>query len=170
MALNFTYRHNQTTITDHNGNKEIFQFNDSGNTVSIQDDEGHAQFAQYAQVSDADATAKANQLRLSSKLQNTVGNIMRYGGFETGNEWHTNASTTIENSAVTSRTTEQAHTGSYSLKVQVNAASGANGAYSDPFTLQPNETITYSIYLLVPQHTANISLYCRTSAGVTYIK
>ena len=78
--LNIAYGHNQTTFTDHNGNVEIMQFNDFGNTVAVQDDEGHASFAQYALNTDeeaennTDATKKGNQLRLSSKLQYTVSN------------------------------------------------------------------------------------------------
>ena len=45
--LTIAYAHNQTTFTDVNGNVQIVQFNNFGNTVSIQDGQGHAQFAQY---------------------------------------------------------------------------------------------------------------------------
>ncbi|MBE5869631.1 MAG: DNRLRE domain-containing protein, partial [Lachnospiraceae bacterium] len=76
-SLSIVYAHNQTTFTDHNGNVEIHQFNNFGNTVCIQDDEGRAQYTQFAFNTDdeksanTDATKKANQLRLSSKLQNS---------------------------------------------------------------------------------------------------
>lgn len=166
-TLTFEYGHNQTTLTDHNGNKETLQFNDWGNVVAVQDDEGHAQYAAYARNNSADTAGKANQLRLSSKLQNTVGNIMRYGGFETGNDWKRNASATNPDSAAISRTTEQAHTGSYSLKVISQVFSGNNGAYSPTFTAQPNETITYSLYVLIPQGTARMKLSHRTASGST---
>lgn len=38
--LTISYAHNQTTFTDHKGRKTIAQFNNLGNTVSVQDDEG----------------------------------------------------------------------------------------------------------------------------------
>ena len=60
-VLNIEYAHNQTTLKDHNGNVQIIQFNNLGNTVAIQDGEGHAQYAKYAK-NDADGTGKGNQL------------------------------------------------------------------------------------------------------------
>jgi len=72
-VLNFAYGHNQTILTDHNGNVQILQFNNWGNTVSIQDGEGRAQYAQYANNDPlATSSEKGNQLKLASKLQNTV--------------------------------------------------------------------------------------------------
>ena len=47
-TLAFSYAHNETTLTDHNNNREILQFTDWGNTVCIQDDEMKAVFARYA--------------------------------------------------------------------------------------------------------------------------
>ena len=72
--LEIEYAHNQTTFKDHNGNKEIVQFNKFGSTVSIQDGLGRAQFAQYASNTEIN---EASQLTLSSKLQSTVVNLLQ---------------------------------------------------------------------------------------------
>lgn len=78
-SLNIEYAHNQTTFSDRKGNVEIHQYNNFGSTVSIQDDQGRAQFAQY--VSEEDIKS-ASQLSLSSKLQSTTVNLLPDGGFE----------------------------------------------------------------------------------------
>ena len=91
-SLTLTYAHNQTTFTDHNGKSEIMQFNDYGNTISIQDGLGRAQYAQYAlnnssEAASATSTQKSNQMRLSSRLQNTVQNYFLDSSFEDESAW-----------------------------------------------------------------------------------
>ena len=78
-TLAIEYAHNQTVFQDHSGNKEIHQFNNFGSTVSIQDGQGNAQFYRYAGESGFKA---ASQMTLSSKLQNTVVDLVRNGSFE----------------------------------------------------------------------------------------
>ncbi len=93
--LTFAYGHNQTTITDHNGNQSILQFNDFGNLTCIQDDEGKAQFAEYAfhtddqKNSNTDPTAKGNQLRVSSDLQHTTASLITGGAMRSKADWYT---------------------------------------------------------------------------------
>jgi len=100
-VLNLEYAHNQTKFTDQNGNVQVVQFNNWGNTVSVQDDQGRAQYAQYAinDPTSPDAataaaaaaattgTPKGNQLLLASKLQNTVGNVLKDSSFESSTLW-----------------------------------------------------------------------------------
>ncbi len=83
-TLAIEYAHNQTVFQDHSGNKEIHQFNNFGSTVSIQDDQGNAQFYRYAGESGFKA---ASQMTLSSKMQNTVVNLVRNGSFEWSAFW-----------------------------------------------------------------------------------
>ena len=83
-TLAIEYAHNQTVFQDHSGNKEIHQFNNFGSTVSIQDDQGNAQFYRYAGESGFKA---ASQMTLSSKLQNTVVDLVRNGSFEWSAFW-----------------------------------------------------------------------------------
>ena len=81
--------HNQTTLTDQNGHKKTKQFNDWGNTVSTQSEEGKAQFSKY-EHNESGGSGRLNQLNLASKLQNTVGNMAYNGSFEAVAAWATN--------------------------------------------------------------------------------
>ena len=145
--LTFSYAHNETTITDVvNNQKQIIQFNNFGNTVSIQDDQGRAQYAQYANNDslDTQSTEKANQLRLSSKLQNTVGNLLKDSSFEQGATWEIwpSGSVTVEN------TTEAAYLGTHSVKLSVSeSASEWCCMMANAYTLAAGETCTFSAYL-----------------------
>lgn len=137
--LTFDYGHNQTTVTDHNGNTEIYQFNDWGNTVSIQDDEGHATFAKYDRNKSEETSGKVNQLNVSSKLQNTVGNVINNSSFENGSVWNVwPAGTSCQN------VTTQAYSGSHSLLFTATEWSCLMSSY---FTIAPGETYTFSAYL-----------------------
>ena len=83
-TLDIEYAHNQTVFQDHNGNKEIHQFNNFGSTVSVQDGQGNAQFYQYGGETNSKS---ASQMTLSSKLQNTVVDLVRNGSFEWSAFW-----------------------------------------------------------------------------------
>ncbi len=157
-TLAIEYAHNQTTFTDHNGNVQIMQFNDFGNLTSIQDAEGHAQFAQYALNTDkqvqnnSDATAKGNQLRASSKLQNTVGNMLKDSSFESSNTW------TLVNSSVTQAiNSSYAYRGNKSLKLTRSAAGTASGVYTT-FKAAPGKTYTFSAYVKTDAGSAYLDL------------
>ena len=145
-VLTFAYANNQTSITDHNGNTNIFQFNNWGNTVSVQDSEGRAQYAQYAlgdstDDSNTDATKKGNQLRVSSKLQNTVGNRLWDSGFENSNLWSTMGS------ATQSIASGVAYLGNRSLKVVGTASELTDGVRGTSLTVAPGESYTFSAYV-----------------------
>ena len=133
--LSIQYHHNQTTFTDHNENKQIVQFNNWGNTVSVQDGEGRAQYAKYATDSDA-ANGKGNQLIVASKLQNTVGNMLSDNSFELGTAW-TASGATVSNASGT------AYYGNKALKVVTTAAGGAKTT----FTAAAGKTYTFSAYV-----------------------
>ena len=118
-TLDIEYAHNQTTFVDHNGNKEIVQFNNYGSTVSVQDGLGRAQFAQYAGQG---SPKSASQLTLSSKLQNTVVNILRNGGFEWWDYW-SSASGNVSTGSW-DYTSEHVYRELYSLKISRTADGG----------------------------------------------
>ena len=144
--LSMEYAHNQTTFIDHNENKQIMQFNDFGNTVSIQDGEGHAQHARYALNTEADAqnntdaNKKSNQMRLSSKLQNTVANLLADSGFERYSTW------TLIDSAVARSISPTAYMGSSSLAMTRASAGTDSGIYTT-FTAEPGASYTFSAYV-----------------------
>ena len=147
-ALTIAYGHNQTIFTDHIGNVQTMQFNNFGNTIAVMDDLGRAQYAQFAfntaedMASNSDNTAKGNQLRLSSKMQNTVGNMLDDGSFEHQLNWATTANTVT--SAVNYET---AYIGVRSLKLVRYAAGTAAGAQSASFTAEAGSAYTFSAYV-----------------------
>lgn len=159
--LTIAYAHNQTTFTDVSGNVQILQFNNWGNTVSIQDGEGRAQYAQYAN-NDATSTsnAKGNQLTLVSKLQNTVGNVLNNSSFEGANTW------TISSSAVTQTvSTDSAYYGIRSLKLSRSTSGSGDGVSGPSFAVKKGETYTFSTYL----KTGNLSGYIALTNGTTTV-
>ena len=144
-SLTISYAHNQTTFEDHNGNREIVQFNNFGSTVSTQDGAGHAQFSKYAGSVDA---AKASQLTLSSKLQNTVVNMVKNGSFEWNDYWVPSA----DNAAGIGGTYQslESYVESYSLAISQPEAGklfAVQPAESYYLTAQPGQTYTLSAYV-----------------------
>ena len=153
-TLTIQYAHNQTTFTDIGGNVQIVQFNNWGNTVSIQDGEGRAQYAQYANNNaTGSSSAKGNQLTLESKLQNTVGNVINNSSFENTNTWK------VTSTAVTQVvSTEAAYYGSNSLKVMRSTSGSGAGVSGPTFTVKAGETYTFSAYIKTAAPTAYITL------------
>ena len=143
-SLSFEYGHNQTVITDYNQNQQILQFNDFGNLVAAQDNEGRAAFLQYDKMN-RENTGAANQRRLSSKLQNTVSNLMKDSSFEgtAGTAgWGFSAT-----GPIVSRTTEQSYMGQASMKLDYSTVTAKTYAFGPSFQVQPGETVTVSAYV-----------------------
>ena len=147
-TVNISYGHNQTYFVDHNGNKQIYQFNDWGNTVSVQDGEGRAQFASYATDDPEVDISKANQMVMSSKLQNTVANLVRNSSFESSGYWAKNTANATTGSWGYS--TAQKYIGSKSLYITRTANTGdylIHPTTDSYFTLEPGVTYTLSAYV-----------------------
>ena len=169
-TLAIEYAHNQTVFQDHSGNKEIHQFNNFGSTVSIQDGQGNAQFYRYAGESGFKA---ASQMTLSSKMQNTVVNLVRNGSFEwegafwtgdsgnasTGSWGNTKEYTYLEWEALKISRTENGT--AYSVRATDDAAC----------PVQPGKTYTLSAYVKTTGMTGSGSgaqlLLKRMSTGAT---
>ena len=147
-TLSLEYAHNQTTFTDHNGNKEIMQFNRYGSTLSVQDGLGRAQFSQYANSTDL---AKASQLTLSSKLQNTVINLLESGSLESKTGWTVSGT----GSGSWSYSQAQAYYGRTSLSIQNNTLKPVSSAVR---ALEPGKTYTFSAYVRAGASGARIGL------------
>ena len=145
--MTISYGQNQTVFTDHNGNREIMQFNDWGNTVSIQDELGRAQFSEYASNKEND-TGKTNQLLLSSKLQNTVNNIINNSGFEYIGLWSLNGSAATTGSW--GYTTAESYMGSQSLyitRTENNTMYAVQTAKTNVYQFKTGDTYTFSAYV-----------------------
>lgn len=148
--ISFEYQHHQTVLTDEvNGTKLTYQFNDWGNTVAIMDDEGRAEYAKFARNDASDATSPGNQLTLSSKMQNTVVNLISDSSFEASTNW------TAIDSEITSNITDAEHyLGNNALSV-----SGSSGSVrSIGFTAKVEQTYTFSGYVKVSSGTAKIGI------------
>lgn len=151
-SLEITYTQNQTKFVDHNENVQIMQFNDWGNTISIQDGEGRAQYAQYAlnnsedsSKSETDKTLKANQLRISSRMQNTVCNMEFGGNFENGiTGWYS-----LNGSVTLSSSTAYSYYGDSSMKLVRSTAGTISGVYGCPIIVEEHgwPTLTFSAYV-----------------------
>ena len=149
-GLSIEYAHNQTTFTDHNGRMEIMQFNDWGDVISVHDDLGRAQFAQYAlnglydsgEYEENGATMRGHQLTLGSKLQNTVVNLLRQSSFEGSNIW-----TAISSNISSTRTSSHYYVGTKSLKMTSSVAGAPSGLYAPSVTVEPGESYTFSGYV-----------------------
>ena len=140
--LSFAYAHNETVLTDVSGNVQILQFNSWGNPIAVQDGEGRAQFAQYGRsVDDPNTDTQGNQLTLSSKLQNTVGNVISHSSFETGNGW-----TAVSSAVSVAAASGTAFHGSKALVLTRASAGTASGAKTT-FTVPKGETYTFSAYV-----------------------
>ena len=130
-SLSIAYTHNQTTFTDHDGYSITEQFNNKGNTICIQDDQGFAQYAKYA--SDAAETNKANQLTLSSKLQNTVKNYLLNHSCEYEEGW-------ISAGNGFSYSSAQSYKGTKSIAL--SGKSGQSAGAKQTFTLPAGKTLS----------------------------
>ena len=148
--LEISYGQNQTTFTDHNGNTQIMQFNNWGNTISIQDGQGRAQYAGYASSEMGDG-GKGNQLTLSSKLQNTVSNLLTDNSFESGGTWG------LINSSVSQSISSSGYIGSKSLAI-TRASAGTASGVSKTFTAAANTTYTFSAYVKTGTGAAYLTL------------
>ena len=137
LYLTFDYGWNCTTVTDKQGRKTVYQFDNNGQAVSVRDPEGHAVYAAY-NTTDQTVT----QISAVSKMQDTVFNLLKNHSFETtassGNPW------TRSNTSNATFSTTYAHTGKYSLKM-VSTSSAAISA-TQTVSVTAGETYTFSAY------------------------
>jgi len=156
----FVYAHNQTTVTDHDGNVQVLQFNDYGDVTAVYDDEGRAQFSRYTTDTDPDGTP--HQLRSESDLQNTVVNMLGNSSFENGS--HSWAS--FQN-AEADLSYGIAYHGSQGLWVAVDSA--GIGARENTYSLPAGKTITFSAYVCSTDIPVSLGLYNRADNPVSNI-
>ena len=158
-SLALSYGNNQTVLTDSLQNTQILQFNDFGNVVSVQDEEGHAQYAQYARNTDNDS-GKGNQLTLSSKMQNTVGNMLKDHSFENGSQWYYSGVAESWPETVTA----ESYLGSKSLQI-----TGGRSVVQAPINVEAGKTYTFSAYVKTTDATAKLAIQLPTEQSVSQV-
>ena len=135
-----SYAYNCTALTDHDNKTQTHFFNIYGNTISIQNSEGQAVFSAYA--TDENEYGDPNRLRESSQQQVTVANMLQNTSFESGTAWAS------ASSSVGSSVDDNTHyLGQKSMKSEASAG-GVTGP-TCTYTAQPNQTYTFSAYVMV---------------------
>ena len=129
-SLSFQYEWNVTKVIDNQNRDTIYQFNNSGQAVSVRDNEGNAVFAAYNT-----AAQTTTQLSAVSKMQNTVVNLLKNPSFDSGSYEGWSVSGT--NSTIYSG---RPHTGRWSLKL------AAGGSAQQTVSVTSGETYTFSAY------------------------
>ena len=157
--LSFSYGQNQTVLTSlypdsdgiyHAENTLTYQFNSHGNTISVQDDQGRAQYSTFGWENSANG-AKGNQLTLSSKLQNTVSNLLTDSSFESSTLWTPDLATPTMTYSIAS----SGYLGSKSMQI---AGCSAEFLCSPTFTVGAGETYTFSGYVKTTAGTAKLGI------------
>lgn len=138
QALNITYGYNTTTFKDLQGRKEVYQFNNWGNTISVIDSNGRGTYYKYGQVNNV------NKLELTSKLQNTITNYLLNHNAEVLNTQWTYDYWTGSNGNG-QFTTEDKYLGNTSLKITKSNAT-ARSFFSQSVLLEKGKTYTFSGY------------------------
>ena len=137
--LTLEYGDNITTFTDVDGNKSIYQFNNSGNTINIQNDNGYAQYYEFLESGN-----NRNSLSSISKLQNTVINKLKNHNAEKEDGWTFES---IENSSATGEfTTEEKYMAQKSLKISKTNYLNES-SYKQSLSLNKGRTYTLSGYI-----------------------
>ncbi|QHE50865.1 DNRLRE domain-containing protein [Pontibacillus sp. HMF3514] len=138
--LNIEYQENQTVFTDYRNKQNIYQFNDYGNTVSIQNDRGYAKYFDYNETPGVNKNKLTNQ----SKLQRlSMNHIMNHNIEQDGN-W--DALSWSGSTANLSLTSEASYIGNRSLKIDKTNQTSRH-YYSQAVTLERGKTYTFSGYI-----------------------
>ncbi|KLU74971.1 DNRLRE domain-containing protein [Clostridium botulinum] len=141
--LTVNYGFNTTTYTDSRQKKNIYQFNNVGNTVSIRDDNGNALYYNYDNKSSGKKEAD-NKLSLESKLQKPSVNYLKNHSGEFDLYWSTGYFNGATGSADYS--SEEKYLGNRSLKIQKNNDL-SRYYFGQAITLEKGKTYTLSSYV-----------------------
>jgi RHS repeat-associated protein len=143
-VLDFTYGNNQTTIQktindQQDKTKEIYQFNNAGNTVSVQDSEENASYYDYSDDSNP------SKCTTESKMQKTQINCILNHNMEAASNW-----TSYSWSGATgtqSFTTEDKYAGNRSMKIASTSTNGGMDYEQRSIPLVKGNTYTFSAYV-----------------------
>ena len=139
QGINIKYGFKTTTYNDFRGKKNIYQFNDAGNTKSIRDDEGNAQYYSYNE-----GPTNKNKLQLESKLQKSIMNVLKNHNAEVNSDWVSQSWTT--SAGLGSFDTTVKYLGKQSLKISKTNTVDRQ-FYSQQLSLEKGKTYTLSGYM-----------------------
>ncbi|MBU3114613.1 DNRLRE domain-containing protein [Clostridium lacusfryxellense] len=138
---NIAYGNNLTSFTDVSERKDIFQFNDSGNTVSTRDSQGNANYTKYTEQTN---DANKNKTTLDSKIQKTTVNYLKNHSAEYDTDWsYANESSSTGSGGFS---IADKYIGKRSLTI--NKTNISSRSYiQQSLTLEKGKTYTYSGYI-----------------------
>ncbi|MDO6355966.1 DNRLRE domain-containing protein [Caloramator sp. CAR-1] len=137
--LTIEYGFNKTKFKDIGNREIIYQFNDSGNTVSIRDNKGYAKYFKYNSTG-----ATKNKLSLESKLQRTVLNYLQNHNAEASSYFTLGNWTGSTGSG--SFATNEKYFGKQSIKIS-KTNNISRHFYGQTLTLTKGRTYTLSGYV-----------------------
>lgn len=156
-SLTMGYGYNRTTFTDYKGRKTNYLFNHFGNTVSVKDHQGFAQYSTFFE-----SGTNKNKLSSQSKLQKTIINKLRNHSGEQVAYWIADSWT--GSTANMSQTTEEKYSGNQSFKIEKTNATQRH-YYRQTLSLEKEKTYTFSGYI----KTKHISNYNEKGAALFLI-
>jgi RHS repeat-associated protein len=155
--LNISYGYNATTFTDIKGKSSVYQFDNSGKTVSTKDAEGNAKYYKFENATNT------TKLSSDSKLEKTVINYSPNSGAETDEFW---AGDNDGGTGTYGYTTEEKHLGSRSLKI-TKSDNVLRQYMQQLVTVEKGKTYTFSAYVKTKDITSKNN--CGASLAVYYI-
>lgn len=138
-----------TDLTVTNGKKLYYHFNDYGNLVSVNDQQGYGAFTQFTGT---------NKPLVTSNMRRSVCNLLKNHNFEMALDW-TFTSATAGNSIAYA--TDNKFIGMRSVKATIGANLG-EVSVNQALSLQAGKTYTLSFYA---RRTININVWAKVVAG-----
>ena len=115
-SLSLGYDYNTTIFTDALGRKNVYQFNDCGNTICEKDNDGSAQYYKYlVNQGTASNTNYNNKVSVTSKLQKTINNYIINHNVGMSCDWNISNPSNLGNCGYS---TDTGYMGSKSLKIE----------------------------------------------------
>ncbi|WP_251862294.1 DNRLRE domain-containing protein [Clostridium sp. Marseille-Q2269] len=143
-SLNLKYGYNVTEFKNINkkgqeiNKKEIYQFNNQGNTISVRDENGQALYYKYS------SEISSNKLTLESKLQKTITNFLKNHNAEYDDKWKVDKWGSSQGVGQFDPIVN--YSGKRSLKITKNNKDSRH-FYSQELNLEKGKKYTFSAYM-----------------------
>jgi len=158
----FSYKPNETTITDKYNQEVYYQFDNVGRTICIKDTNNAAQYYEYGA-----SGGQNNKLTSVSKLQTTTVNLVKNISFESNSDWSQVDSEGVLNTPVYS--TDSPLLGTRSLFIDHPGTAGqVITAYENvPVSISSTEKASYTLSAYVKSSVAGAAHLSISINGVT---
>lgn len=145
--ISIKYEFNTTVFTDLKGNKDVYQFNNWGNTISITNSLGFAKYFDYKN----DENVTTNKMKEASRVQKITNNLLKNHNAEYDDYWQNGGINGAPGSA--SFSIDASYYGKRSFKVEKPTTQDSYHMYQ-AVTLKKGSTYTLSGYVKTKDITA----------------